>query len=263
LPTIPLDDGWLHYEATGEGPPLLLVPGLGGVGSFWRHQVAAFAGDFRVIVHDHRGCGRSSRSRIAYSVEQMADDVLRLMDALGIAAAHLVGHSTGGAIGQVIAEDRPERLKRLVLGATWAGPDPYLRRSFTARRELLRLGGVASYWRASLLLLRPPYWIAANEAALEAEEARLLADPPDAEILDSRIDALLRFDRRARMGEIRAPTLVVAAADDMVTPPYLSAELAQGIPSTKLVTLPQGGHYVPMIEPAAYNVVVGGFLGAT
>ena len=260
MPTIPLEDGWLHCEATGDGPPLLLVPGLGGIGTFWEQQVAEFARDFRVIVHDHRGCGRSSRSRIAYSVEQMAGDVLRLMDGLGIAAAHYVGHSTGGAIGQIIAEDRPERLKRLVLSATWAGPDPYLRRVFTARQELLRLGGVASYWRASVPLLRPPSWIGANDAALDAEEAGLLADPPDAAILDSRIDALLGFDRRARLGEISAPTLVVMAADDMVTPPYLSAELAQGIPGADLVTLPQGGHYVPMIEPEAYNAAVGGFL---
>ena len=263
MPTVPIDDGWLYYEVVGEGPPLLLVPGLGGVGSFWRHQVAAFAGDFRVIVHDHRGCGRSSRSRIAYSVEQMADDVLRLMDALGIEGAHYVGHSTGGAIGQVIAEDRPERLKRLVLSATWAGPDPFFRRSFTARRELLRLGGVASYWRASVLLLRPPAWIGANEAALATEEADLLADPPDIAILESRIDAILRFDRRARLGAIRAPTLVVVAADDMVTPPHNSAELAHGIQGARLATLPYGGHFVPVIEAASYNAAVGGFLRAT
>jgi aminoacrylate hydrolase len=262
LPTIPLADGWLHYEATGEGPPLLLVPGLGGVGSFWQRQVADFAHDFRVIVHDHRGCGRSSRSRIAYSVEQMAEDVIRLMDALGIEAAHCVGHSTGGAIGQIIAEDRPERLRRLVLSASWAGPDPFIQRSFAARRELLRLGGVASYWRASVLLLRPPSWISANQAALDAEEASLLADPPDAAILESRIEAILRFDRRAKLGEIRAPTLVVVAADDMVTPPLCSAELARGIPGAALVTLPHGGHFLPMIEPAPYNAAVGGFLRA-
>ena len=258
MPRVPVDDGWLHYEVAGDGPPLLLVPGLGGLGSFWQHQVAAFAGDFRVIVHDHRGCGRSSRSRIAYSVEQMADDVLQLMDALGIEAAHFVGHSTGGAIGQVIAQDRPERLKRLVLSATWAGPDPF----FTARRELLRLGGVASYWRASVLLLRPPAWIGANEAALAAEEADLLADPPDIAILESRIDAILRFDRRARLGAICAPTLVVVAADDMVTPPHYSAELAHGIQRARLATLPHGGHFVPVIEPASYNEAVSSFLRA-
>src|SRR5262249_39955322 len=139
-------------------------------------------------------------------------------------------------------------------------PDPFFQRSFIARRELLRLGGVASYWRASVLLLRPPAWIGANEAALAAEEAELLADPHDVGLLDSRIDAILRFHRRARLNPIPAPTLVVVAADDMVTPLHYSAELARGIPGAALATLPYGGHFVPVIEPAAYNAAVGEFL---
>jgi len=180
-----IGDAELYYESHGDGPPLLLVPGLGGIGAFWAPQLAELARDFRVITHDHRGCGQSSRSRITYSVDQMAEDVLRLMDGLKIDAAHFVGHSTGGAIGHAIAQDRPERIKRLVLSATWAGQDSFFRRSFEMREELLRLGGVRSYWRASALLSRPPAWISANEAALLEEEAKMLADPPDTEILQS------------------------------------------------------------------------------
>jgi aminoacrylate hydrolase len=262
MPTVPVQDGELHYEATGDGPPLLLVPGLGGIGSFWQSQVAALAGDFRVIVHDHRGCGRSSRSRIQYSVEQMAGDVLALMDALKLDAVHYVGHSTGGAIGQVLAQDRPERIRHLVLSATWAGQDPFFRRSFETRKELLRLGGIRSYWRASTLMLRPPGWISANEAALQAEEAQVMADPPDAAILESRIDAIMAFDRRARLSAIRAPTLVVVAADDMITPLHYSEELVEKIAGAKLAVLPSGGHFAPVLEPAAYNKAVGTFLRA-
>src|SRR3954469_23659453 len=107
MPTTSIGDADLYYEETGQGPPLMLVPGLGGQGSFWISQVRAFSSDFRTVVHDHRGTGRSTHSRIAYSVEQMADDTLRLMDRLEIASAHFVGHSTGGAIGQVIALDHP------------------------------------------------------------------------------------------------------------------------------------------------------------
>ena len=66
-----IGDTELYYEATGDGPPLLLVPGLGGLGSFWVHQVGAFARDFRVISHDHRGTGQSSRSRITWSKSTM------------------------------------------------------------------------------------------------------------------------------------------------------------------------------------------------
>jgi aminoacrylate hydrolase len=238
----------------------MLVPGLSGTGSFWLHQVAEFTRDFRVITHDHRGTGQSSRSRIAYSVDHMADDVVRLMDALGIDAAHYVGHSTGGAIGQTIAQDRPERIKRLVLSATWAGPDNFFRRSFELRKELLRTGGMQRYWRASVLMQRPPYWIHTHETALRGEEAKTLADPPDAEILQSRIDAIIRFDRRARLGEIKAPTLVVVAEDDMIAPLYMSEELATEIPGAELAVLPYGGHFVPQIEPAAYNEAIGRFL---
>ncbi len=95
MPKLSVGDAELYYEQTGEGPPLLLVPGLGGIGAFWAKQVAAFSRDYRVITHDHRGTGQSSRSRITYSVDQMAQDVLRLMDGLKIESAHVVGHSTG------------------------------------------------------------------------------------------------------------------------------------------------------------------------
>src|SRR5688572_6329656 len=111
MPRISIGDAELYYEDTGQGEPLLLVPGLSGRGSFWVNQVTEFARDFRVVVHDHRGTARSTHSRIRYSVEQMADDVLRLMDALGIETAHLVGHSTGGAIGQVLALEHSHRLR--------------------------------------------------------------------------------------------------------------------------------------------------------
>lgn len=236
------------------------MPGLGGIGSFWMHQVAAFARDFRVVTHDHRGTGQSSRSRITYSVDQMADDVLRLMDVLKIDAAHFVGHSTGGAIGQTIAQDSPERIKRLVLSAAWAGEDNFFRRSFEVRKELLRTGGMRSYLRASVLMQRPPSWVHAHELAIREEEAKIMLDPPDPEILESRIDAMIRFDRRARLGEIKSPTLVVVARDDIITPPYLSEELAAKIHGAELAVLHFGGHFVPLVEPAAYNQTIRRFL---
>ncbi len=76
MPTTSIGDADLYYEEAGQGPPVMLVPGLGGQGNFWAQQVKDFARDFRVIVHDHRGTGASTHSRIRYSVEQMADDVI-------------------------------------------------------------------------------------------------------------------------------------------------------------------------------------------
>jgi aminoacrylate hydrolase len=260
MPTVSIGDADIYYEEAGRGEALVLVPGLSGQGSFWSQQVEAFKRDFRVIVHDHRGAGRSTHSQIKYSVEQMADDTLRLMDALGVERAHLVGHSTGGAIGQVIALDQPDRLRSLVLSATWAGPDPYFRRLFEARKETLLTQGIEAYLRASVLVLAPPEWVSRNDAAIaELHRAQAAAWPPPA-IVASRIDAIVAFDRRRRLAEIAVPTLIIVARDDMTTPRFYSDELARAIPGASYVVLDGGGHFVPQILPEPYNRAVGEFL---
>jgi aminoacrylate hydrolase len=260
MPTVSIGDAELYYEDTGRGEPLLLVPGLSGRGSFWASQVAELSRDFRVVIHDHRGTARSTHSRMRYSVEQMADDVLRLMDGLGIEAAHLVGHSTGGAIGQVIALEHPRRLRSLVLSATWAGPDPYFQRLFESRKGVLQSQGVEAYVRASALFMAPPAWISANDAVLAEQQKAALAEAAPVEVTVSRIDAILRHDRRARLSEIRVPTLVIVAQDDIITPRFYSDELASRVPGAKLVVLETGGHGAPGICAAAYNTAVGAFL---
>jgi aminoacrylate hydrolase len=260
MPHVSIGDAELYYEEAGRGDAVMLVPGLSGQGAFWTRQVAELAKDFRTVVHDHRGAGRSTHSAIRYSVEQMAADTVRLMDALGIQAAHLVGHSTGGAIGQVIAQDHPGRLRSLVLSATWPGRDPFFRRVFESRKETLVACGMAAYLRASALFLAPPWWISANDATIRDQHRQALDLAPPVEVLASRIDAIVDFDRRARANEIRVPTLVIVAADDMVTPRFYSEELAARIPGAKLVVLDTGGHFAPQITPEPYNAAVGTFL---
>jgi pimeloyl-ACP methyl ester carboxylesterase len=120
MPHVKLRDGAeLYYESRGEGPPLFLVPGLGGDGRFWDANIAGLAKHFTVVVHDHRGTARSTLSKITYSVAQMADE-LQLIDALGYDKVHWCGHSTGGAMGQVLAIEHPDRIDRHGAGATWA-----------------------------------------------------------------------------------------------------------------------------------------------
>jgi aminoacrylate hydrolase len=260
MPTASIGDADIYYEDAGQGPPLMLVPGLGGQGSFWISQVPALSPDFRTIIHDHRGTGRSTHSRIPYSVEQMADDTLRLMDALRIESAHFVGHSTGGAIGQVIALDHPERLRSLVLSATWAGPDPFFRRLFESRRQTLVDSGIEAYLRASVLFQATPWWVSQNDEFITDLHRVTAAASAPVEVLVSRIDAILRHDRRLRLLEIRVPTLVIVAQDDMITPRFYSDELAARIPGAKLVVLETGGHYAPAIHSEPYNAAVGQFL---
>src|SRR5215207_8420677 len=139
MPKVDLGDGHIHYETYGTGTPVLLVPGLGGVGSYWAANIPAFAQHHQVVVHDHRGTGQSSRSLIRYSVDQMTRDLVGVMDHLGIAQAHLVG--------QTLAATHPERLKSLTIYASWTKADPFFRRVFEARRALLTAAGAAPYVR--------------------------------------------------------------------------------------------------------------------
>ncbi len=252
----------LWFETLGSGPPLLLVPGLAGTSDFFAPQLKALARHFTLVLHDHRGCGRSSPSRIDYSVEQMAGDVLALLDRLGLERAHLLGHSTGGAIGQTLAIDRPERLDRLVLCATWTAADGWFKLLFQNRREILEGMGPGAYARISALFLNAPFWVRLHPeiAAVSEEEARRRIRDP--EILIRRIKAVLAFDRRADLGRIRAPTLVMGARDDMVTPAYFSEELGRAIPGAETVILPDGGHFFPVAREAGFRRHVLRFLGA-
>ena len=261
MPHITLRDGaTLFHEIHGSGPPLLLVPGLGGAATFWEPHVDAFARHFTVILHDHRGCGRSALSRIEYSVEQMADDALQLMDALSIRRAHWVGHSTGGAMGQAVAVDHPERIEKLVLCGTWAKTDAYFRRAFDLRAAVLRALGPVAYTKASGLSLRAPFWIRDHEDVLAANEARAHETIPVPEIVLSRIDAIVAHDRRDQLHRVTAPTLAIGARDDAVTPAYFTEELGRLIPDCRTVILPQGGHFFPIDVPDTYQRILLDFL---
>ncbi|WP_162914911.1 alpha/beta fold hydrolase [Desertibaculum subflavum] len=261
MPKADIGDGEIYYEKVGSGPALMLVPGLSGVGvAGWRPQIEAFAPHFTVITHDHRGCGQSTHSRITYSVDQMAADALKLMDALGIKQAHYVGHSTGGAMGQIIAGKHPDRIGRLVLSATWRVADPFFKLQFKVRKRSLLDSGVEAYAEAAALALYPPAYIRDHADQLERERQAGLAAASAPEITASRIDAICAFDGTPHLKSIRAPSLIVVAEDDTVTPRYLSDDLKAHLREAQYEILPRGGHLVPRAEPVAYNAVVLPFL---
>jgi len=261
MPHIKLSDGAeLYFEKHGNGPPLFLVPGLGGDGRFWGANVEALARDFTVIVHDHRGTGRSTLSRIDYSVAQMASDALQLIDALGYDKVHWCGHSTGGAMGQVLAIEHPGRIDRLVLSATWARTDAFFRRLFEVRAQILKELGPAAYVKSSALALNMPAWIRDHDQDLAAAEAKAREAIPEPEIVLSRIAAIVAHDQRDRLQKVRAPTLAICARDDMVTPLYFTEELVRLIPHARAYVLPDGGHFYPNVHGAEFRRVLSAFL---
>jgi aminoacrylate hydrolase len=262
MPRIPIGDCSLYYERHGMGFPVLFVSGLGGFASFWQDQVAAFSKRFEVVTFDHRGFGRSDPSRIGYVVERLAEDVIALMNALGIACAHLVGHSTGGAMAQVLAIEHPERFASIVLSATWTRADAYFRRLFSLRKEILQRLGPGTYLQESTLLLFPSWWIARNNEKLRQFEAQQLATFASTEVVASRIDAMLAFDRTEDLGRIKLPTLVIGAEDDVLIPAYYAEELARVIPGAEIKIFPRGGHFLNQVRAREFNNAVLPFLVA-
>jgi aminoacrylate hydrolase len=260
MPRASIGDYSLYYERHGLGFPVLFISGLSGVGSFWHDQIGAFGKKFEVLTHDQRGIGRSEPSRIRYTVESLAGDVIGLMDALSIKRAHIVGHSTGGAIAQVLAIEQPDRLASVVLSATWTKADAYLRRIFALRKELLQRLGPSAYQQAATLFLYPSWWISRNNERLRQLEAQALASFPPTEIVASRIDAILAFDRTEELPFLKIPTLVVGAEDDIITPAYFSEELARLIPGAEVKIFPSGGHCFMQVCAREFNSAVLPFL---
>ena len=254
------DGAELYYEVHGTGPALFLVAGLGGDGRWWGDNVSELAKNFTVVVHDHRGTARSSLSRIDYSVEQMADDAMQLIEGLGYDKVHWCGHSTGGAMGQILAIDHPGRIDRLVLSATWAKTDVFFRRLFEMRSLMLRELGPAAYLKSSALALNSPAWVRDHDATLVAAEAKALETIPVPEIVLSRIAAIVAHDRREQLQQVTARTLAVCARDDTVTPLYFTEELVRLIPGARAYVLPDGGHAYPNVHGAEFRRVMTAFL---
>jgi aminoacrylate hydrolase len=254
------DGAELFYETEGNGPPLFLVSGLGGDGRYWAPHVSELARHFTVIVHDHRGTGRSTLSRIDYSVAQMADDALQLLDGLGLKKVHWCGHSTGGAMGQMLAIEHSERIDRLVLSATWARTDAFFRRLFDVRATALRELGPAAYQKGSALALNSPSWIRDHDADLAALEAKANETIPVPEIVLSRIAAIQAHDQRERLQHVKSRALAICARDDMVTPLYFTEELVRLIPNARSYVFPDGGHFYTNVYGAEFRRVVTAFL---
>ena len=262
MPRVKISDCSLYYERHGMGFPVLFVSGLGGLGAFWQEQAPTFAKKFEVVTHDQRGTGQSDEGHIGYTVERMAEDVVGLMDALGIRRAHVVGHSTGGAVAQVLAIEHRDRLASIVLSATWTKADAYFRRHFALRRDILQRLGPSIFLQAMTLSRFPSWWIARNNERLRHAEAQGLASFPPVDIVCSRIDAVLAFDRTGELARIKTPCLVIGAEDDLVAPSYFSEELARLIPGAEVKIFPRGGHYLNQVRAREYNHAVLPFLAS-
>ncbi|MEQ8698914.1 MAG: alpha/beta hydrolase [Bauldia litoralis] len=260
MPLVRTGDAEIYVEEHGSGPPVIFAAGLGGSGEFFRPQIEALKGSHRVVVFDHRGVGRSGPATPPFSISGLAQDVVRILDALGIERAAFVGHSTGGAMGQWLGATHADRFTRFVLGGTWRRADTRFLEVFKARRAVLTGLGIEAYARHSLHWLYSRDWFEASADRIDGIVAASVQAQPPAEIVAARLDALLASDHAGLMGPVDPPVLVLYAIDDTLLPPAYSEELIAAVPGCRWHRFDGGGHLFPQTRPDAYNEVVGRFL---
>jgi aminoacrylate hydrolase len=224
---------------------VLFITGLGGKAAFWDRQVAALEARYGCLTFDLQARN---------TVRALAKDALELLDARGVEHCHVVGHSTGGAVAQVLAAEHPRRVDRLVLSGTWSSPTaPFLALFQLRKRVLADLGPEAGALLGALFAW-PNDWLEKHPGLLASSDAAATAG------LLARMEAILGFDGGAHLAKIKAPTLVICAQDDHLVPAEHSRRIAAGIPGSRLRVLPYGGHFPQATASAQYNEVLMEFL---
>jgi aminoacrylate hydrolase len=245
---------WYEWHGPEGGEILILSAGLGGAGAYWAPNLGALAQDHRVLTYDHRGTGRSGPlSSDPVSIESMAADVAGLMEALAIRRPKFLGHAVGGMISLELGH----ALSKRVIVNGWSRLDPHTARCFDVRRQILRDSGPEAYVRAQPIFLYPAGWSSRHSEMIDAEAAHQLERFPPVETVERRIAAALAFEHRPGPA---CPTLLVAAADDVLVPAHCSEILAGELVDARVASLAWGGHACNITEPDAFNRLVLEFL---
>ena len=229
MPTVRGNDIDMYYEIHGEGEPLVLIAGLNSDHTLYRGILPRLAERYQVVAFDNRGVGQTDKPDIPYSIEMMAEDTAGLLDALGIAQAHILGTSMGGRIAAALALQHPQHVKSLILVST----------------ILKSLKGTPMTWsrlRISLMLKIPmirgphPYYAVARQ--LEASRA---------------------YDCMDRLNEIQVPTLILHGKKDKSAPYRLAEAMHGGIKDSQMITF-QGGHLFFILRPKQFIEAITDFL---
>jgi 3-oxoadipate enol-lactonase len=245
----------LDHDIRGDpgAPPVVLSSSLGTTKAMWDPQAGPLAERLRVIRHDHRGHGASPVPPGPYEIADLAGDVLALLDDLGVRRTSLVGLSLGGMVGMWLAAHAPERIDRLVLMCTAAklGPPSLWAERAAAVREAGSTepiaDGVVDRW------LTPAYAERHPDARARLR-AMLAAQPPDG--YAACCGAIERMDQTGDLDAIRAPTLVIAGAEDQATPLEHLERIAGGIPGARLEVLSPAAHVASVEQADAVNRLV-------
>ena len=252
-----LDVAW--FEA-GRGEPLVLVHGLGDDHRAWRRSLPDLLLSHRVILYDLRGHGQTTLGEADGSLRQLGDDLVALLDVIGVDSGDVAGFSLGGTIAMRVAIDHPERVRRLVLVATSSrvgrsAADWYRQRVELVARRDAELRHTLDRDTADVYAQSPN----------ELDEGLLIrrqstADPRGYGNACAAMAALNAAPLDSELPKIQAPTLIVASEKDQHCPPKAAEIIARGITGSRLEIVPAAGHPIPVDKPRELARLINSFL---
>jgi len=261
MPIINIDGISYYYELHGKGKPMVFIAGFGANHTAWRYVFPAFIDRYQVLIFDNPASGRTRDRREILTVEMMADGAAGLIDSLEMKKPHIVGHSMGGSIAQLLALKYPVRIERLVIVnsvSRWNG------RSLMALKSLIDATKNGASVDCQLEISMP--WLFGKMALADQERKAALREmildnptPPSIEELERQYRALSEFDSSGLLDKIKAPVLIVISDDDILAIPAESEELAEKIADARIARIP-GGHVSEYEEPEKLVAAIQSFL---
>jgi len=249
----------IYWEEAGTGPPLLLIMGLGYSHEMWHRTTPLVSKHFRTILVDNRGVGRSDVPPGPYPIATMAADAAAVLDAAGVESADVYGISMGGMIAQEFALQYPQRVRRLILGCTACGGPKAVRAEPEVNQVLMMRGNMTMDEAIEAAL---PYIYDADtpRPRVDQDLAIRRATYPKPEAYAAQLQGILAWESYSRLGQIKAPTLVVHGETDRLVPPGNGRLIAESIAGSKLVMIPHASHIYMTDQPEASHKAVLDFL---
>lgn len=256
----------LYYELHGSGPTVLFFGATAYPAAIWKpYQVPALSPELRLVIHDYRGVGQSDLPDVPYSTALFAQDAIGLLDALGIDRVHVLGHSMGGRVAQMLALDFPDRVKSLILFGS--GPGQFEGAGRWTRGIPLNMAtelgehGFEGYQRHHVChtdAVFGPTFRAARPDIVEQAFDVIYGALPSVKCYLRHVIARQEHQTTERLGDIHCPTLVVVGSEDTEAPSHVDAAevLARGIPGAEYVLLPNRGHLHFWEDPVESNALI-------
>jgi pimeloyl-ACP methyl ester carboxylesterase len=251
----------MEYEDAGRGRPVVLLHAFPLAGPMWRPQREALRDNHRVLVPDLRGFGGTEPFTQTPAVDQMADDVAALLDALAVRDPVVVGGlSMGGYVALGFVRRHAARLAGLILADTRAEADSTEAKANRDRMILVAQHGTASNVIEQLLPRMVSGETLQQRPTVVEEVRRIAAAQPTAGIVGALQAMRDRPDSTPWLTGIRVPTLVVVGSEDVVTPPATAEAMAAAIPDARLAVIQGAGHLSNMEQPEAFTAALSAFL---